>query len=125
MIQAVALAALAAQAHVEVEARLPLAILYAGAPGTTRELDWLAFLRANFDRVESVSLRDLDAHEAQDFDVVVADWSWRSSRDAAPIPMDHGEGLRGYRLDEPIRTPIVMVGGIGGELDEKTKLRGL
>ncbi|MCY2961943.1 MAG: hypothetical protein NTY35_17435 [Planctomycetota bacterium] len=113
------------QAPAATDTRLPLAVLYAGAPGTEREIDWLAFLRANFATVDAVSLRDLTARSAHGYDVVVADWSWRYADLDAPDVLDLGAGALGYSLSEPIPTPIVMVGGIGGEMDRKTKLRGL
>lgn len=51
----------------------PLAVLYAGEPGSAREAAWLEFLRGRFRRVESTTPAQLLESEAQGFDVVIAD----------------------------------------------------
>lgn len=107
------------------EPRIPMRILYAGAPGTEREADWLAFLRENFVTADAVSLRDVTRDSAGAYDVVVADWSWRYLAAQGSGVLDLGEGAQGYRLRESIPTPMVMVGGLGGELEQRTKLGSL
>lgn len=124
-----ALAAFAVQPQAASEPRIPLAVLYAGAPGSAREADWLAFLRENFATAESVSLRDLKGGAARGYDVVVADWAWRNLEAQSRADAD-GASILGvtrnpvFRPEDVVERPIVLIGGVDAEIELKTKLRG-
>lgn len=126
-ILATALLALSAQSPAP--PKIPLAILYAGAPGSAREADWLAYLRENFATADSVSLRDLKGGVARGYDVVVADWAWRNLEPQNRADAD-GASIQGLmripvlRPEDAIERPMVLVGGIDAEIELKTKLRG-
>ena len=70
-------------------------VLYAGAPGGSREQAFAKFLRAHFDRVQILDLAKLDAAAATDSDVVIADWVSQYGND-------------GYQKADPIKVPITL-----------------
>ena len=88
-----------------------LSVLYAGDPDSPRTERFTAFLSPWVKRVESISLADLDAEAAAKFDVVVADWHRRYGEGGYQGGAPHGMKLGRY-----FKTPVVMVGAVGGEL---------
>ncbi len=129
MFPVVALALLALPVQSAAQPKIPLAILYAGAPGSAREADWLSYLRENFATAEAVSLRDLKGGVARGYDVVVADWAWRNLEPQNRADAD-GASIQGLtriqvlRPEDAIERPMLLVGGIDAEIELKTKLRG-
>lgn len=100
----------------------PLAVLYAGAPGSEREARWLAFLRAECARAESVDLRKLTPGAAADFDVVVADWSRRYVAGAdGKYEFDSDSG-HGATLPSALEKPVILLGAVGGEVARASKI---
>jgi len=129
MFPAAALALLALPSQADAQPKIPLTILYAGAPGSAREADWLAFLRENFATAEAVSLRDLKGGVARGYDVVVADWAWRNLEAQGRADAD-GASIQGltansvFRPEDAVERPVVLVGGLDAALEAKSKLRG-
>ena len=100
----------------------PLAVLYAGEPGSEREARWLAFLRAECARAESVDLRKLTPGAAADFDVVVADWSRRYVAGAdGKYEFDSDSG-HGATLPSALEKPVILLGAVGGEVARASKI---
>ena len=88
-----------------------LSVLYAGDPESPRTERFTAFLSPWVQRVEAISLKDLDAEAAAKFDVVVADWHRRYGEDGY-----QGGEAHGMQLERDFKKPVVMVGAVGGEL---------
>jgi hypothetical protein len=102
------------------DAKLPLAVLYAGFPGTEREKDFVALLKQHFDKVESTNLGSISMKSAAPFDVVIADWKERSQHvDGKATNYLPGSA---FRLDEGFTKPIVMIGAVGGEIAPWSKI---
>lgn len=129
MFPAVALSLFALPSQADELPKIPLTILYAGAPGSAREADWLTFLREHFATAEAISLRDLKGGAARGYDVVVADWAWRNLEAQGRADADGGaiQGVTAnsvFRPEDVVEQPIVLVGGLDATLESKTKLRG-
>ena len=92
-------------------------ILYAGKPGDVREKRFVALLKTHFAKVDSISLSELNADKAAPYDVIIADWSRRYTKDSG----FHGRGA-GANLPQEFSKPIIMIGAVGGEIQRHTKL---
>jgi hypothetical protein len=100
----------------------PLAVLYAGCPGTDREKDFVAFLRDHFTKVETTSLETLSMEKAKPFDVVVADWKPRYKYVDGRAKNYDSESGHHFSLSKDFTKPIVMIGAVGGEIARWSKI---
>jgi hypothetical protein len=90
---------------------IPLRILYAGKPGSSREADFLAFLRQHFRQVNSADLPRFNAKEAADADVVLFDYDGDGFRAPQPnLPADYAR-------------PTITLGVAGGMLCSQLRLK--
>lgn len=104
------------------DAKQPLSVLYAGAPGGEREQAFVAFLEQHFAKVGSVSLEKLSMETAAPYDVVVADWKRRYVPQAdGKVEFDSKAG-HGFGLPRKFTKPIVMLGAVGGEIAPWSKI---
>jgi hypothetical protein len=103
------------------DSKLPLAVLYAGCPGTEREKNFVAFLRSHFARVESIVLGDVSMDTAAAFDVVVADWKERYKY-VDGVAKGYAGGISSWSLPQRFTKPVVMVGAVGGEIVPWSKI---
>ena len=88
-----------------------LSVLYAGDPLSPRTAHFSEFLAQWVKKVETISLKDLDAEKAAAFDVVVADWHRRYGEDGY-----EGGAPHGMALAMGFKKPVVMLGAVGGEV---------
>ncbi len=88
-----------------------LKILYAGRPGSEREKDFVAFLRQNFDTVQTGDLRTFKEADAQGFDVTLLDWDWNERQ--GPKPSVSGGFSR----------PLMTLGVPGGLISSRWRLK--
>src|SRR5262245_27579203 len=93
-------------------------ILYAGKPGDPREAQFVELLKSRFTHVKSIDLNQLSSASAKDFDVIVADWTRRYGG-KGEFKSDRQPRLA---LNGDFAKPIVMIGAVGGEIQQHTKL---
>jgi hypothetical protein len=95
---------------------LPLKVLYAGNPGSSRARDFVTFLGRHFAKVGTAHYGKVTAAELAPYDVVIFDWTSLYKRD--------GDGAVDYTagtvqppvppLPEDYAKATVLVGGGGG-----------
>jgi hypothetical protein len=103
------------------DAKQPLSVLYAGAPGTEREKSFVALLKEHFAKVETIALGSLSMKTAAPFDVVVADWRERYAYVDGKAKQLPGFSSS-FGLDDGFTRPIVMIGAVGGEIARWSKI---
>jgi hypothetical protein len=86
-----------------------LRILYAGRPGSDREKDFVAFLRQNFDTVQTDDLREFEDADTQGFDVTLLDWN----KPEGPCP----------QMSEGFSRPVITLGVPGGLIAQQWRLK--
>ncbi len=114
----------AAQAVPEARAPQPLKVLYAGNPDTDRMRDFVSFLEQHFTTVGTCNFEELDATKAEDFDVVVCDWTSIYPRDASgKIDWSDLQLLQPkVTVDRNLTKPIVMIGAAAQGFSMKHQL---
>jgi hypothetical protein len=88
-----------------------LRILYAGRPGSDREKDFVAFLRARFEVVRTGDLRKFQESDTQGFDVTLLDWDNNVFEGPSP------------QLSERFSRPVITLGVHGGFLCQQWRLK--
>jgi hypothetical protein len=88
-----------------------LKILYAGRPGSEREKDFVAFLRQNFDTVQTGNLETFQEADTQGFDVTLLDWDWNEFKGPKP------------RISESFSRPMITLGVPGGLISSQWRLK--
>ena len=88
-------------AETEQGEKIDLRILYSGHPGSTREKDFVVFLRKHFRAVETGDLAKFNPNQAKGFDVIILDYD--------------GDGFKAPRVHFPsgYSRPTVTVGVVG------------
>jgi len=102
---------LASVAIVQAQPNRSLKILYAGRPGSDREKDFVAFLRKNFDTVQTGNLQTFKEADTQGFDVTLLDWDWNEPRGPRPV------------ISESFSRPIMTLGVPGGLIASQWRLK--
>lgn len=85
-------------------------VLYAGLPEEPRGQAFLQFLRASFDQVGAIDLRELDVEAADPYHVVIADWKRRWTPDGELVEAFEWPALK---LTEELERPVVAL-AVGG-----------
>lgn len=98
------------------EQRLPLRVLYLGNEAKPRATEFVDFLRTRFEHVAARNRDGFDLDAADDFDVVLLDWSQSDTKsDRAVSPLGPRDGWS---------KPTVLLGSAGHLLPTPWKIIG-
>jgi hypothetical protein len=106
--------------------RFPLAVLYAGNPGSDREKDFAAFLGKSFDKIGTTDYRTFKQDDAKGYDVVILDWTSIYPRDDQGKMKKDFAGLNSPKpptLSETFDRPTILIGAAGGYATQRLSLK--
>lgn len=98
-------------ANAQAENDLALRIVYAGDPGSSREKDFVAFLRTHFSKVDTTSLAKFGDSTASGYDVAIFDYSGQGFNPPQP------------KISASYDRPTVTVGVSGAFISAKQRLK--
>ena len=101
------------------EEKLPLAILYAGNPGTPYSAAWEKFLGAHAARVQFIEGAKLQRKDLAGFDLLVIDGEVEVPGEQLSLKSEKIQ----LALDEMQGFPVVLMGGQGGFVSDDLKLK--
>lgn len=108
--------ALFVASHAPAADKQPLRVLYCGDPGSPREAEFVAFLNQNFENVATGSFTRFKPSDADNFDVVILDWSRLYTPAGLRLPQRP-------ILPPSYDRPTILVGGAGGTLGGELHLK--
>jgi len=97
-------------------AKIELRVLYAGHPGSAREKDFVAFLEKHFTKVVKGDLDTFKEKDAEDFDVVILDYSGLTVKGNAIIMPE-------LPFSRKYSRPTVTVGATGALVSDSLNLK--
>ena len=103
-----------------------LKVLYAGNPGSDREQDFVSLLREHFAEVGTVSYERFEEDDADDYDVVIFDWTSIYPRDEDGKIKEEFTGLNSPtppELSEDYDRPTILIGAAGGYVARPLRLK--
>jgi len=105
---------------------IALKILYAGNPGSSREKDFVAFLKPSFQAVETTDYRTFQEEQALGHDVVIFDWTSTYPRDKDGKVLeniDHMNNPKVPKLSEKYDRATILIGGPGQRVVKRLRLK--
>jgi hypothetical protein len=100
----------ASQREKELAKNIPLKILYVGQQGNTRYNDFVAFLKANFETVNTVDIKTFDEKQTKDSDVVILD-------------SDGTKAALSIKLSKDYSKPTISMGIPGAHWNDEMRLK--
>ena len=97
--------------------KIPLRILYAGMPNTTRQQDFVSFLGEHFSTVKTVDVLTFTEAQAEDSDVVILD------KDGIQWGSRGGDPLTDLKLPETYSRATLALGIPGSFLLDRMRLK--
>jgi hypothetical protein len=105
---------------------IPLAVLYAGNPGSDREKVFTAFLGEAFNKVAATDYRAFKQDDAKGYDVVILDWTSIYPRDDQGKLKEKFTGLNSPKppvLSKDFDRPTILIGAAGGFATQRLSLK--
>ena len=105
--------------------RIDLRVLYAGNPDSERMQDFERFLNEHFAKVTTADYREFTPETANDYDVVIFDWTSIYPRDANGKVTFDVAGIsspKPPKLDRTFDRPVVMIGAAAGSIANQLQI---
>ena len=105
---------------------IPLKVLYAGNPGSSREQDFQTFLKKHFVQVDTTDYQKFTGDRAKGFDVVIFDWTSIYPRDQDGKIKKEINALNmptSPELTEQYGRPTIMIGAVAGSVGKSLRLK--
>src|SRR5262249_8885167 len=105
---------------------IPLSVLYAGNPGSSREHDFTSVLGKSFKKVGTTDYRALKQDDAKGYDVVILDWTSIYPRDEQGKMKKESTGINSPTppvLSEAFDKPTILIGAAGSYATRQLSLK--
>jgi len=105
---------------------IALKILYAGNPGSSREIDFVALLKPSFQQVDTTDYRTFKEEQAAGHDVVIFDWTSVYPRDKDGKVLEKIDRMNNPKvptLSEKYDRATILIGGPGQSVVKPLRLK--